>query len=140
MRRAVWLLVWGRVVLPFMVTSSCCGGLCGEGGFAIDENVMMSAASGGNLKLVQLLIQEEGFGMDVQLMAYAASSGNLELVKWLRSKGCPWDSRTCFIAVEYSHVEVLRWVREHGCLWRAEARDRAAALGYTDNFGNLVWD
>ena len=34
---------------------------------------------------------------------------------------------------------MLRWVRENGVPWDTWVRDRAAAaLGYTDDLGNLV--
>ena len=68
----------------------------------------------------------------------AARSGNLELVQWLRGEGCPWDHWMCYMAVYGGRVEVLRWARENGCPWNASTRDKAAAaLGYTDDLGNL---
>ena len=96
------------------------------------------AADYGHLELVKWLCGEGGFAMNEGLMWSAARGGNLELVMWLRGEGCPWDSWTCFHAIDKGHVEVLRWARENGCPWIAETRDRAAAeLGYTDDFGNL---
>ena len=98
-------------------------------------------AQHGHLELVKWLCGEGGFAMDKDVMRGAAWSGNLELVRWLRGEGCPWDYATCFEVVERGHVEVLRWARENGCPWTAWTRDRAAAeLGYTDDFGNLVDD
>ena len=108
-----------------------------EGGFSFTMAEL--AARYGHLVLVKWLCGEGGFAMDEDVMRGAAWSGNLELVQWLRGEGCPWNWRTCYWAVEQGHVEVLRWVRENGCPWTAEARDRAAAeLGYTDDFGNVV--
>ena len=98
------------------------------------------AAKYGHLELVKWLCGEGGFAMDESVMLSAAGSGNLQLVQWLRAEGCPWDQDTCYRAVERGHVETLRWARENGCPWDAEDRDRAAAeLGYTDDFGNLVY-
>ena len=78
--------------------------------------------------------------MNEYLMRQAARSGNLELVRWLRGEGCPWNMYTCYWAVEKGRVETLRWVRENGCLWNTYTRDRAAAeLGYTDDFGNVLY-
>ena len=75
--------------------------------------------------------------MDEDVMNSAASSGNLKLVMWLRGEGCPWDIDTCYWAVKKGHVEVLRWARENGCPWTANTRDKAAAeLGYTDDLDN----
>ena len=100
-----------------------------------------AAAFHGHLELVRWLCGEGGLAMDEGVMNSAARSGNLELVQWLRGEGCPWDYWTCFYAVDQGHVEVLRWARENGCPWDAETRDRAAAeLGYTDDLGNLVDD
>ena len=97
------------------------------------------AAHFGNLDLVRWLCGEGGFAMDEEVMRAAAMSGNLELVQWLRGEGCPWDNKTCWDAVCKGHVEVLRWARENGCPWTAETRDYAAKdLGYTDDLGNLV--
>ena len=97
------------------------------------------AALYGHGKLVGWLCGEGGFAMDEDVMWRAAISGNLELVQWLRAEGCPWDSDTCFQAVLYGRMEVLHWVRENGCPWDAAIRDDAAEkLGYTDDFGNLI--
>ena len=97
-----------------------------------------AAAQHGHRELVRWLCGEGGFAMDLNVMDSAAKSGNLELVRWLRGEGCKWDFLVCERAVEFGHVEVLRWLRENGCEWRAETRDKAAAeLAYTDDFGNL---
>ena len=97
------------------------------------------AARLGNLELVRWLCGEGGFAMDEDVMQWAARSGNLELVRWLRAEGCRWSYDTCDFAVAYGRVEVLRWLRENGCPWRVNTRDRAAAeLGYTDDFGHLI--
>ena len=96
------------------------------------------AARYGHLELVRWLCGEGGFAMDEGVMMEAAGSGNLELVQFLRGEGCPWDHNTCFYAVEGVHVEVLRWARKNGCPWDASTRYVAAAdLGYTDDLGNL---
>ena len=97
------------------------------------------AAWYGHPELVKWLCGEGGFAMDEWVMNSAARSGNLELVQWLRGEGCPWSYLTCYYAVNKGHVEVLRWARQNGCPWTAEDRDLAAEkLGYTDNFGMLT--
>ena len=97
-----------------------------------------AAARLGHLELVKWLCGEGGLAMDDMVMMEAAGSGNLELVQWMRGEGCEWDLGTCLNAVAGGHVEVLRWLRENGCAWTAHTRDGAKDLGYTDNFGNLV--
>ena len=47
------------------------------------------AARYGHRELVKWLCGEGGFAMDVEVMGMAAYSGNLELVQWLRAQGCP---------------------------------------------------
>ena len=100
------------------------------------------AAHHGHGELVKWLCGEGGFAaslMEASLMDRAAGSGNLELVQWLRANGCPWDYVTCHYAIDKGHVEVLRWARENGAPWLDLTRDKAAAaLGYTDDLGNLV--
>ena len=112
--------------------------LCGEGGFAMDEKVVMNAAGAGDLELVRWL-RANGCPLDATASAFAGMKGRLEVLQWLAAEGCPWDADTCIYALDEGHVEVLRWARENGAPWYAETRDWAAEeLGYTDDFGNLV--
>ena len=48
-----------------------------------------SAADHGHGELVRWLCGEGGFAMDEQVMLSAAISGNFELTQWLRDEGCP---------------------------------------------------
>ena len=103
------------------------------------ETMAHHAAEYRHTELVEWLCGEGGGAMDEELMWKAASTGNLELVRWLRGEGCPWDLGTCLYAVDYGHEEVLRWARENGCEWDAATRDRAGEeLGYWDDLGNLA--
>ena len=105
------------------------------------DTMAHDAAFYGHLELVEWLCGEGGFAMDEEVMWWAAYGGHLELVQWLRGEGCPWDYDTCLNAVSQGHEEVLRWVRENGCPWATYTRDLAAEkLGYTDDSGNLVDD
>ena len=112
--------------------------LCGEGGFAMDERVMWRAACSGNLELVQWL-QGKGCPWDKNACSWAVDQGHVEVLRWLRENGCPWEGgvAVCEAAVSRGHVEVLRWARKNGAMWYPETRDKAAELGYTDNFANL---
>ena len=104
--------------------------LCGEGGFAMDADVMDSAARGGNLELVRWL---RGEGCDWnEACQYAAEGGRLEVLQWLRAEGCPWDAETCNAAAQYGHLETLRWARENGCDWDAKACSSAAEIGHLE--------
>ena len=128
----------GRVELVNWALAEGCPG-DDEGGDLHGYTMAHFAARYGHLELVRWLCGEGGFAMDEGVMADAAGGGNLELVQWMRGEGCPWDTVTCYYAIDYGHVEVLRWARENGCPWDADTRDWAASeLGYTDNLGNLV--
>ena len=137
LRTRVWsdVLRSGSVALAKWALAEGCprdGGV----GYTIAED----AAFHGNLELVKWLCGEGGFTMDENVMMEAARSGNVELVRWLRGEGCPWDCETCHQAVDQGHVEVLHWAHENGCEWDASTRDKAAEkLGYTDDLDNLLW-
>ena len=134
----------GRVA---MVKWALAMGCPRENGYGI--TMAHHAARYGHSELVKWLCGEGGFAMDAQLMSCATESMNLELMKWLRGEGCPWYSpsvcqsianHACFKGCRDSSLAVLRWARENGALWKAAARDQARRLGYTDDFGNLVDD
>ena len=55
-------------------------------------NMDKVAARYGQAELVKWLCGEGGFAMDEWVMMEAAGSGNLELVRWLRAEGCPWTA------------------------------------------------
>ena len=98
------------------------------------------AAQAGHLETLRWA-HENGCDWNAEVTCYyAAYGGQLEVLQWLRAEDCPWDHNTCHFAVDRGHIEVLRWARENGCPWTAVIRDKAAAeLGYTDDFGNLVF-
>ena len=51
------------------------------------------------------------------------------LLQWLRSQGCPWDTRTCIMAASYGYLEVLQWARSQGCPWDRSTCYNAAFRG-----------
>ena len=116
--------------------------LCGEGGFAIDTEVMDQAALGGHIELVQWLFEEHppgahmSFTMSEDLMAWAARSGNLELVKWLRGEGCDWGHSVCANAARSGKLEVLKWLRVNGCPWN---EGTCACATYFGQVETLRW-
>merc|ERR1711934_692323 len=90
---------------------------------------MGGAAVGGHLEILQWL-RSEGCPWDSRACSCAASGGHLETLKWLRSEGCPWDEETCRSAAEHGHLEVLKWLRSEGCPWDEKACS-GAAVGVT---------
>ena len=49
--------------------------------------------------------------LDETLFHSAAIGGDLEVLKYLRAKGCPWDSRCCVHAAMHGNLEALKWLR-----------------------------
>ena len=101
-------------------------------GFAMDRDVMKSAARGGNLELIRWL-RGEGCDWNAEACEYAAEGGRLEVLQWLRANGCPWDAYTCDAAAQHGHLATLRWAHENGCDWDAEAE----TCGYAAEGGHL---
>ena len=86
-----------------------------------------TAAWYGHLELVKWLCGEGGFAMDVEVMRFAASGGSLQVVQWLRGEGCEWGSSACAAGAGYGHLEVLQWLRANGCPWGAATTCMCAA-------------
>lgn len=64
------------------------------------------------------------------VMCYvAAAKGKLNVLKWLREKGCPWDSETCTAAASAKNFEILKYARENGCEWNSFTCSGAATSG-----------
>lgn len=62
----------------------------------------------------------------------AAKHGHLKLLQWLRANECPWDDWTCSYAAENGHLEVLKWARANGCPWNEWTCSYAAASGHLE--------
>ena len=97
----------------------------------LDDEVMSSAAMGGNLMLVRWLRVFKGCKWDGAACALAAKHGHLEILQWLRANGCPADADVTEHAVDQGHVEVLRWARENGCQWEVSAHAALRGGGLT---------
>ncbi len=50
-----------------------------------------------------------------KLCAYAAKYNRLNILKWLRNKGCDWNSSTCRYSAERGNLEILQWALANGC-------------------------
>ena len=112
--------------------------LCGEGGFAMDKNMMAGAAISGNLELVQWL-QGEGCDWSARTCHDAAEAGQLRVLQWLRANGCPWDVNTCNVAAQHGHLETLRWAHENGCDWGGGDADTCVHAAYGGHLEILQW-
>ena len=104
-----------------------------------DSDLWEVAVAYGELETLQWLHAQRCYLPAGLAAERAAAHGHREVLEWLRAEGFPWDEETCYWATRNGHAEVLRWARANGCEWDADTRDwAAAALGYTDDFGNLV--
>jgi hypothetical protein len=36
-------------------------------------------------------------------------------MKWLKEKGCPWDTWTFARAAEHGNLENMKWLKANGC-------------------------
>ena len=96
------------------------------------------AAWYGRLELVKWLCGEGGFAMDEDVMMCAARSGNLELVQWLRGAGCPWDYWTCYGVSTKATWRCCAGSARTAARGNPNTRNMAAQkLGYTDKFHNM---
>ena len=43
--------------------------------------------------------------------------GSVSAMQYLRSVGCPWSQRTCFLAAEHGHLHILQMARDYGYPW-----------------------
>ena len=43
------------------------------------------------------------------------------MLKYAHENHCPWNEKTCELAVKGGHLEVLKYAIENGCRWDAEA-------------------
>ena len=62
----------------------------------------------------------------------AAKNGQLGVLQWARTYGCPWDWRTCAYAAGNGHLEVLQWARANGCPWDSSTCANAARNGHLE--------
>eukprot|EP00198_Chlamydomonas_reinhardtii_P007671 XP_001697008.1 predicted protein [Chlamydomonas reinhardtii] len=56
-----------------------------------------------------------GHLLSAALFRAAAKSGSVALLRWLRDRGCAWDSRAWVSAAADSSQEVVEWLAEAGC-------------------------
>ena len=76
------------------------------------------------------------FKWDNLVTSCAAMSGHLEVIKWLRERGCPWNSRTLEVAAVNGDWDILRWAHANGCPWEEDVCASAAEGG---NLDMLKW-
>jgi hypothetical protein len=95
--------------------------------------ILCSAASGGNIDVVEWLRQQQDIEISADVMGWAAAAGQTAMCQLLRSIGCYWDADACSAAAANGHCATLRWLRESGCAWNAsEMCIAAAGNGHTD--------
>lgn len=53
--------------------------------------------------------------LDEETTESAALGGHLEILKWLKERGCKWNSLAYSGAVDKGFLEVAEWLKENGC-------------------------
>ena len=99
----------------------------------LDKKTCDSAAQGGHLELVKWL-RAKGCPWDTWTSSDAAFGGHLEVLRWARSQGCPLDERVPIAAAEGGHLEVLQWMRcqDPPCPWNSDVCYFAAGNGHLE--------
>ena len=93
------------------------------------DTIMMRAAYGGKLQVLQWLRQQLKCVWDEGVCSQAALGGYLQILKWARENGCPWNASTCTLAACSGSLDVLKWAHENGCLWSSSTCFFAAQRG-----------
>lgn len=73
------------------------------------SKVIRTGAIGGYLELIKWAKGFPSCEWNAEVCALAAGQGHLELLEWLRSRGCPWDSRTTAAATKSTDIRVLQY-------------------------------
>ncbi len=63
---------------------------------------------------------------------HAILSGEIDVLKFVKSKGCLWDSGTADFAAGCGHLHILKFIVKNGCKPSAYATSAAAKGGYSD--------
>ncbi len=131
-------------LLALVVGCGCLGGavwLRSQGCAMQHDPVLLAAARGGHVELLQWAVDEEGCRLEAaapmaapghtsscgegggwnggaRLCTAAAAAGHFAALKWLIARGAAANDITCAQAAAGGHLEVLQWLRqEAGCSW-----------------------
>ncbi|SHO33500.1 Pseudo ankyrin repeat-like [Cedratvirus A11] len=84
--------------------------------FVPEKFICNMAAEKGSLKVLQWA-RTKGYPWNARTCALAARCGHLEILQWARTNECIWDEEVCASAAEGGHLEILQWLRTNGCPW-----------------------
>lgn len=96
------------------------------------QNEMITAASLGNLSVLQYIVNEHYIYDDylsIDLCMHAASSGSIPCLEYLVENGWQLTSKACRRAAQNGHLHVLKWLRDKGCPWDVLTVINAARSG-----------
>lgn len=89
-----------------------------------DTDLLAEACAGGNVDIVQQLVESEGSAFRTEgrkdACLNAAAEGHIDVLRYLRGlqpEPCPWDEQCCFMAAVNGHLDCLMWMRREGCPW-----------------------
>ena len=86
-----------------------------------NESTFNNAAYGGNIPMLQYLIDNECPHDDPIICAYAvkihAHEKALEVLQWLHNQNIPWDENTCIASAEKGNLNALKFARLNDCPW-----------------------
>ncbi len=92
----------------------------GGGGARLDDGVLDAAAEShapDAVEKMEWVLEAGSGGLRVETAAAAARSGDLARLRWLRERGCPFDSQLILAeALQHADLPVVEWLAgEAGC-------------------------
>ena len=77
------------------------------------------AIRGNNSKNLKWIYQCGGIKLKGKHFEWAARDARVSfgIMKWLKEKGCPWDSRTFASAARVGDLSKMKWLKANKCPW-----------------------
>ncbi|GFH57186.1 hypothetical protein CTEN210_13662 [Chaetoceros tenuissimus] len=99
----------------------------------IDKYTFLACARGGNVEVMNWLLQQKNCEWDLSLFTEAARGGSIPMMELCLRKGCPPREDICSSAMENWNHEAafiaLKWLRENNVPWNERVCENAAEYG-----------
>ncbi|ELR11808.1 uncharacterized protein ACA1_362960 [Acanthamoeba castellanii str. Neff] len=109
-------------------------------GWSLPTCMAANAASFGNLHVLRWL-HKRGVTMDRAVAESAAHAGHINVLKWMLNKRLARPTASlCAVAAGADRINVVRWLRSVGCPWDTRVTDAAGFHGKLDTLQRLIVD
>jgi hypothetical protein len=106
----------------------------------VNEDTFNYCALGGNIEVMNWLLQQHECEWSSYLLSCAARSGSIPMMELCLQNGCPPREYICSSAMQNKNTEAaldaLKWLREHDIPWNEDVCSNAAMFG---NLKALKW-